>query len=217
MPFVLDRYSRIRPLLYHLTARKNIERIRALRRIDSTTALLAAAANEEGVEEGAPIRRTATTPISIGLDQVLLRDQAPLYRRNIQFTDGWELEDLVEETNRRVFFWSGWEHGPISYGVRHFKRYQVEHPLILRVPFAALRRCNAEQAPFFCKYNSGSPRRFQGRGSPRGPDTFLPADRCSYNPGNGVEVTFVGSETLPDDTEVSDHVEGPWRRLFDGS
>lgn len=213
MPFILDRYSRIRPFLYHLTARENIERIRTSRRIDSTTALLAAAANEEGVR----IRRTATTPISIGSDQVLLRDQAPLYRGNIEFTDGWELEDFVEDINRRVFFWSGWEYGPIPHGVRHFGRYQAEHPLILRVPFDALRRCNAEQTPFFCKYNSGSPRRFQGRSSPRGPDTFLPADHCSYNPGDVVEVTFIGSVTLPDNTEVSDHVEGPWRRLFAGS
>lgn len=210
MPFKLDRYSEVRPSLYHLTARKNLERIRYLRRLESAAALLRAAASEEKLR----IRRSDNMPILVGAEQVVLRDQAPLHEGHIEFTGGWKLEDLVEDLNRRVFFWSGWEHKPIPHGVRHFCRYRSENPVIIRVRFNALSDHNAEQLPFFCKYNSGSPRTVQGRKSPRGPDMFLPAERCPYKSGDVVEITFLESVTLPDDTEVSDHVVGPWMPLF---
>ena len=44
--------------------------------------------------------------------------------------NGFVFEDLVEILNGRVFFWPGAVGGPISYGVRHFERYQNEKPVI---------------------------------------------------------------------------------------
>ena len=178
--------------------------------MDSTEVLLTATGNRERLRT----RRSITIPVFVGSQQVLLRDQVPLHPGNVEFQGGWEFEDLVAALNRRVFFWSGWKHKPISYGVRHFERYQSEKPLILRVRFEDLQHHNAGQVPFFCKYNSGAPRRVQGKASPRGPDTFLSADRCPYNPGDVVEVTFLDSVKLPESTEFSDNVVGPWTALF---
>ena len=213
MPFTLDQYSGVRPFLYHLTARENLERIRSLKRLDSAAILLLAADEENHIRT----RRRDPMPLLVERDQILVRDQAPLHPGNIEFQGGWDLEDLVAELNRRVFFWSGRERGPVRYGANHFRCYQRERPVIIRVRFDVLRRCNMKRVPLFCKYNSGSPRCYQGRGSPRGPDTFAPAERCSYNPGDVVEVTFLGSVSLPPEAEISSYVTGPWQPLFASS
>ena len=211
MPFTLDRYSEVRPFLYHLTDRRNVECIRSARRIQSTAALLGSAPNSR---EHLRTRRNEGIPVFADGETAFLRDQAPLYERNIEFMDGWGLEDLVESLNCRVFFWPGRAGAPVRTGKNHFNRYRSERPVILRARFESVRHCNPERTPLFCKYNSGAPRQFQGRKSPRGPDTFLPAECCPYNPGNVVEVTFLEHVMLPEDTEMSDHVDGPWCALF---
>lgn len=137
-----------------------------------------------------------------------------MHAGNIEFEGGWVLEDLVEDLNRRVFFWSGWERGPIRHGANHFERYRAERPAILRVRFGSLREHNPGSTPLFCKFNSGAPRRYQGRPSPRGPRTFLPAHDCPYTPGSVVEVTFLENVKLPPDTEVSDRPDGGWQPLY---
>lgn len=113
----------------------------------------------------------------------LKRELIHRYSWQIEFEDGWGLEELVEDLNRRVFFWPGWEHKLIEHGLNHFKRYRAECPAILRLRFDSLRRHNQEHTPLFCKFNSGSPRSYLGRHSPRGPATFLPAHECPYAPG----------------------------------
>ena len=211
MPFTLDRYSEVRPFLYHLTARENVDHIRLLRQIQSAAALLGGVpANRDHLRT----RRNERMPLSIDEEAVFLRDQAPLFERNIEFLDGWGLEDFVESLNSRVFFWSGWSHAPIKAGNNHFNHYRSERPAILRARFESVLSRNPERTPLFCKYNSGAPRQVQGRRSPRGPDSFLPADCCPYNPGEVVEVTFLEYVTLPEDTEMSDHVDSPWCPLF---
>lgn len=210
MSFLLHRYIQTRPFLYHLTYRKNIERIKGLKRLDSTKSLLATANQMDLLRT----RRPNKVPLVIDDQQVFIRDQAPLYEGNIEFTHGWSLHDLIESLNSRVFFWPGTEFGPIPHGIRHFNRYQSEYPVILRVRFEALYEINRQREPLFCKYNSGSPRYNQGWPSPRGPNTFLPAETCSYKPSQVVEVTFLEYVVLPDDVEYSNHVDGPWKLLF---
>ena len=211
MPFTLERYSEVRPFLYHLTARENLAHIRSTGQLQSAAVLLGRVpANMETLRT----RRNEKMPVYIDAETASLRDQTPLHENNIQFLDKWELEDVVESLNSRVFFWSGWRRTPIPSGERHFNRYRQEHPVILRAPFESVCRCNPGRTPLFCKYNSGAPRQSQGRKSPRGPDTFLPAECFPYNPGNVVEVTFLEHVMLPDDTEMSDHVDGPWCALF---
>jgi hypothetical protein len=210
MPFTLDQYSQRWPFLYHLAFRHNLERIRSTMRLESAALLLTAAARQGRIRS----RRPEKLAITVEGSQVLLRDQAPLHEANIEFTGGWTFEDLLGDLNRRVFFWPGSESGPNDYGVRHYERYAVEEPIMIRIAFDSLLERNPETTPLFCRFNSGSPRYSQGRPSPRGPDTFLPASQCIHSPRKVVEVTFLESVVLPDETELSDHVGGPWTPLF---
>lgn len=210
MSFRLEKYAEVRPVLYHLTARQNIEHILALGRLLSAEVLSRTADQE--VDLRTP--RDHTTPVSADSYVAFIGDQVPLHAGNIEFEGGWVLEDLVEDLNRRVFFWSGWERGPIRHGANHFERYRAERPAVLRVRFDSLREHNPGTTPLFCRFNSGAPRRYQGRPSPRGPRTFLPACDCPYTPGSVVEVTFLENVKLPPDSEVSGRPNGGWQPLY---
>jgi hypothetical protein len=210
MPFTLARYTQLRPFLYHLTARVNRSRIEELRRLESAAVLFDASRRVDAVR----MRRRTHMSVELGTYQVLVRDQSPLYAGNVAFAKGWDFADLVADLNRRVFFWPGGTLGPISYGQRHFARYVTEKPIIIRARTDALFQSNPDRAPLFCRYNSGSPRCNGGRRSPRGPDTFLSAERCQYRPADVVEVTFLDTVTLPPDAECAEHPSGPWRPLF---
>lgn len=140
-----------------------------------------------------------------------LRDQQPLYEGKTRLEGGWTFEDLIVALNSQVFFWPGWDEKPIGYGTRHFQRYEADGPVILRVRTEDMFDANSAE-PFFCKYNSGSPRTTQGRGSPRGPSTFVRCVQAAFTPSNVVEVTYEGTATLPNRVESSDSPFGPWTR-----
>jgi len=145
---------------------------------------------------------------------IVLRDQKPLYKGNAKLPRGYTFEDFIESLNRRVFFWPGNEMGPIEYGIRHFRCYERDHPIILRVSYEGLVRENPAVEPRFCRYNSGSPRCSSGRKIPRGPETFLSAADFDGTPSRVVEVTFENEIALPTGTEFARRPGGPWRSLF---
>jgi hypothetical protein len=155
-------------------------------------------------------RRREHERITIDGIVVLIRDQAPLHRGNMELCGGYSYEDVIESINRRIFFWPGTAGGPINYGVRHFERYRHEKPLILRINLQSLLQCNPDIQPKFCRYNSGSPRCSNGAKSPRGPNTFLPAFEFSGTPSQVVEVTFESPLILPVDATVAKHPKGSW-------
>jgi hypothetical protein len=161
-------------------------------------------------------RRREHQRITVENIVILVRDQAPLHRGNLELLGGYAYEDLIENINRRIFFWPGTAAGPISYGVRHFERYREEAPVILRINLESLIRVNPDAEPKFCKYNSGSPRCSNGEKSPRGPNTFVAAATFPGNPSSVVEVTFETSLIVPTDAKVGDHPNGPWREVVNG-
>lgn len=209
MSFREEHYATLRPFLYHLTNRHNIERVRRTRKLQSTAALLTLAKQAGFLRR----RRSEPLPIEVNRERVILCDQAPLRAGNAQLTSGWSFPHFIEHLNHYVFFWSGWARGPVTYGVRYFERYSAERPIVLRARFQSVRKKNPTAEPLFCKYNSGSPRWSNGRPSPRGPETFSPAQTTCFNSGEVVEVVFHGSVTLPDDTEYARSVTGPWCSL----
>jgi hypothetical protein len=123
----------------------------------------------------------------------------------------WSFERFVAHLNGRVFFWPGDGQGPISYGMRHFARYEAEEPVILRVPVLDVVEANAAVEPLFCRYNSGSPRWTQGVASPRGATTFVSACDANFRASQVVEVTFAATVTLPSSAELGMGPSGPWR------
>jgi hypothetical protein len=156
-------------------------------------------------------KRVETIAVNVDKKLIDIRDQQPLYPGKTHLENGWTFERLVQELNERVFFWPGKIEGPISYGQRHYERYINESPKIMRVKTEDLFNANASTTPQFCKYNSGSPRTTQGRGSPRGNNTFVECHRAEYTVSNVVEVTFLHSIKLPQTIEVSDRPDGPWK------
>ena len=179
-------------MLYHLTARANLDRILSDGEIASAAELMHRAGD---VAPFRSRRRDAYALERAGTQLGLLRDQAPLHPGNIELHGGWSFEDFVESLNRRVFFWPGDTSRPIDYGLRHFARYEQEDVVVIRVSTATLLEMNP--VPKLCRYNSGSPRCVGGRRSPRGPATFVhPAD-ADFTPGRVVEVTFEGRAVLP--------------------
>jgi len=208
--FDLDVYGRLRPFLFHLTDSGNLSRIRRTRSLESTTSLATRAGNEHILDK----RRVAHVSVRVDDSLVSLRDQAPLHRGNMQFEEGWSFERFVRHLNDRVFFWPGGEEGPISYGRRHFGRYEIESPSIIRVRFDSFAAVNPQTELLFSKCNSGSPRWSRGIPASRGARTFLSPAEAPFVAAQVVEVTIVEGARLPDDAAVGEKLDGPWRALF---
>jgi hypothetical protein len=167
-----------------------------------------------GEQAAVGTRRRQHKRLNIGGDVVSIRDQAPLHLGNARLEGGWVFDDLVRTLNARVFFWPGTDIGPVSSGVRHFARYESEGPSIIRIKMADMLAANPDATPLFCKFNSGSPRCTSGKGSPRGPSTFVSAENAPFRAAECVEVTFVGGVQLPRETFESSSSAGPWKMLF---
>lgn len=208
MPFSLSQFAKTRPYLYHLTSQRNCKRLVRGRTLHSAAKVLRASNSRKWLDK----KRTDIVTVTFEGQQLDLRDQYPLYKGKTRLEGGWTFEDLIKELNQRVFFWPGWQDEVISYGVRHFERYAVDSPALMRVKTQDLFDVNPRMTPHFCKYNSGSPRTTKGRGSPRGPNTFIECSVAPFAPSNVVEVTYLGSIKLPNWIEVSAHPSGPWRR-----
>ena len=206
MPIDLDRFSRLRPFLYHLTSATNVSRILRTRRIESAARLMHLARRTELIG----VRRREHISIAVGGEEITIRDQAPLHQGNMALADGWSFTDFVSLLNSRVFFWPGKIAGPISYGVRHYERYVHEKPVILRVPTKSLLIANPKTPPHFCRYNSGSPRCSNGLKSPRDRRTFVTGDEATFGAGHVVEVTFSEGVMLPEAVEAGSAPAGPW-------
>jgi hypothetical protein len=157
-------------------------------------------------------KRRDSVIIPFGSDSVHVRDQAPLYENNIEFDQGLTFADWIEVLNGHVFFWPGTKKGPIGYGQRHFEKYRLSSPCMLRIEFNAIVAANTME-PRFSKYNSGSPRCSKGNRSPRGIGTFVLSEEASFAPSACVEVTFLKQVKLPEEVYISKSPNGSWQRL----
>lgn len=209
MPFSDKQFTRTRPVLFHLTDRRNLEEIRKSRALHSAARLMRKAGDISFLRQ----RRTQSIEVQFAAVTIVIRDQQPLHSGNMVVEGGWSFEDVVQAINERVFFWPGTQGGPIGHGRRHFERYLNEGPAILRVSTAGLYLANPGAAPLYCRYNSGSPRCSNGVGSPRGPSTFVSSAEAEFVSSKVVEVTYLNHATLPALVEVSESIFGPWRKL----
>ncbi len=199
-----------RPWLYHLTAASNVARVRRMGRLSSAAVLLVAGGHPEFVRR----RRSEMLEVQVGTEIVHVRDQQPLHRNSMELSGGWSFEDWVAHLNDFVFFWPGSAGGPIDPGLRHFDRYANEHPALIRVPTAHVFAANHRVSPQFSGYNSGSPRCWCGRPSPRGPGTFASGSRFARPVSRVVEVAYRKAALLPKTGERAEGPQGPWRPLF---
>lgn len=204
MAFSIEQFCSIRPYLYHLTSKSNLKNILEAKMLYSAEHILHNSGNPELLNE----KRGQSLSVQLGGKAIHVRDQLPLHRGNVSFAPGWDFRRLLIDLNSRVFFWPGTESRPIDYGIRHFERYRAERPVILRFKSAELIPLQSVE-PHFCKYNSGSPRCSQGKGSPRGADTFTAAPAAKFSAANVVEVTFKSRVSIPS-LQWGESTSGPW-------
>lgn len=195
----IEHFVRIRPYLYHVSARQNLAALAAERMLHPAGELMRRAARSDLV------RWRRTDPVTLVADGrvYVLKDQRPLIANNADF-EGCSVEEFVEYLNEHVFFWPGTAERPVSSGVRLQQRYEIEAPLVLRMRAEALLAENPETEPLFCQFNSGAPRRQGGRRVRRGLRLFTAARDFSRRESEVVEVAFRGSLRLPSDAEVRD-------------
>lgn len=204
----IEQIIRLRPYLFHLTDSRNVDRILRTGVLEPASQILTIAGREDLLEK----KRGAHVKVSVGRDNIFLRDQAPLHAGNMKLPAGWKFETFVRRLNDRVFFWPGSASGPIDYGVRHFNRYAHEKPSILRISLASLAEANEGLQLEVCRYNSGSPRWSRGIPSPRGPSTFVRPASASFPATQIVEVTVAGPVKLPFEVEIGLSPRGQWVR-----
>ena len=210
MPFDLGKFQRLRPFLYHLTARENLPRIRRSRSLECAACLFDAASRPELKRK----RRRNGCRLRIDEGTVHVRDQSPLHSGNICPDQDFSFEEFVELLNEHVFFWPGGSDGPNRYGRRHFERYRDDKPALIRIRSEALVSSNYGNTPLFCRYNSGARRCSNGNRSPRGPYTFAAADTFSLTAGKVVEAVYKQQARLPECAQLAFSPDGRWKPLF---
>jgi len=210
MPFSIEDFVKLRPYLYHLTSEVN------LGLIGRTSCLFSASywMQRGDCEHLCRQKRLQHASLVIEGEEIVIRDQSPLYEGKMKLEGGFIFADFIESLNARVFFWPGDETGPNGYGLRHFERYRTENPSILRIPTRDIINCNIEREPLFCRYNSGSPRPSNGMHPPRGPKTFVAATEATFRASNVVEVTFEDSAILPTTAVASSLDEWSWQEFL---
>jgi len=185
--------------------------IRSTGALESATSLLERAGQGDLTRK----RRLRRVQVLLNGAGVWVQSQAPLHDRNIQFQDGWGLEDLLKRLNSLVFFWPGTPEGPNIHGNRHLESGSWGgNVAILRMSTAELFDANATLSPLFCRYNSGSPRYSHGQPSPRGPDTFVTLEDFEGTSSEVAELTFSSRVILPRNAEVRAPANGSWQRFF---
>src|SRR5262245_17521055 len=149
MPVDLARFSELRPYLYHVTARENLDSLRRRRGIDCAAALMRRCNRTDLLRW----RRTSSMTLHDDTDTFVLKDQHPLVEANIDFR-GCSMQEFVEYLNEHVFFWPGRIDGPIRAGLNLHAHYEHETPGVLRIPTRDLVATNSDVEALFCEFNA---------------------------------------------------------------
>lgn len=205
----IARFLQLRPYLYHVTARENLDMLADTMRLEPAASLM----RRSGRNDLLRWRRSSTVRLTPGVGEVVLKDQAPLIEENVALTHGWTFADFVEYLNEHVFFWPGTAVGPIKAGVRLHGHYENALPLVIRASTSDLLAANPDAIPLFCALNSGAPRQQGGRRVARGPHLFTIGSDFPRREREVVELAFRSGVELPDGTSVAS--AAGWRPLRD--
>jgi hypothetical protein len=207
----INAFIVVRPYLYHLTDRANLDHIVHTQSILSTKRII----EISGIQNGESFLRSQRSKheiIPVGDKNIKIRDQRPISIKALSkcLADDWNPADFIEHINKRVFFWCS-----LDRLLRHFNRYIKEQPKILKCRTKDIIDRNGGKVEY-CGIDSGSTRpnyRLGGSGEYRGPDTFLPYHRYNQAPRSVVEVTVLEYCDLPSEFYVSDSPRGPWQKI----
>ena len=93
---LIQDFTTVRPYLYHLTDRSNLDHIRATGRLLPAAALM----KQSGKMDLLRVRRSAGIELRVGACEILIRDQAPLHPGNLRLPGGYAFEEFIESLNR---------------------------------------------------------------------------------------------------------------------
>jgi hypothetical protein len=209
----LKQFIKIRPHIYHLTDKRNLDSILSTGKLLSTKRLVAAA-DLKSKKEFLTTRRKDHEVITAGGVQYYIRDQRPLSLKILDgcLDKGVSKEDFISYLNSKVFMW-----GKMAGLESHYARYiaQDENPIILRFNTEEVFSLNKE--PKFTRLNSGAPRSSSylgGKGSPRGLSTFESAIDYSSSAGTINEVVFDEQCVLPETIYLGYKPQGPFKNVI---
>lgn len=209
----IEKFTGLRPYLYHLTDEENLESILKDRTLKST-ATLVQEFHLDNADTFLRKRRFGHKKIIYHNKTVIIRDQDPLFIKILakNLDGGWTVEDFIYSLNSRVFFWA------TEKDMRgHYLRYenQKEFPKILRFSTDEIFAANNSE-PQFCRLNSGAPRcscYYPEGAPPRGENTFQRAKDYCYTPSSVREVTFLNTCALPKEIFLSSHPSKSFKRI----
>lgn len=205
----IDKFIKLRPYVYHLTDRRNLNSIIAQKQIFSTRKIVSDSAIQNKKTYLAS-RRPNHDLIKINVYDFHIRDQQPISELVLgrSLTNNWTVADFIAHLNKRVFFWP-----TINRLTRHYDRYQSENPIILRFSTEDVLKLNPNAE--FCHLNSGATRcssHWNGDAPHRGADTFLTAANYQLGHASVAEVTILDYCDLPDDYWTSGSPNGQWTK-----
>ena len=207
MPITLATFTNSRRYAYHVCGEVNFHLIRISGTLRSAESILGGTEHESLLRG----KREQTKSVSVNGALVQIRDHKPLISANIEFNEPYSLNDFVQELNSRVFMWAGTEVGPCKSGRNHIQKYKDEGSVfILRAPTYKLVECNETENLEITFCNSGSARQNNGQRAKRGRHTFMRLAQATRQPGEIVEITFLGVAMLPLETEYARELSGPW-------
>lgn len=208
----LKQFIKIRPHIYHLTDKRNLDSILSTGKLLSTKKLVAAS-DLTSKKEFLTTRRKDHEVITAGGVQYYIRDQRPLSLKILEgcLDKGVSKEDFISYLNSKVFMW-----GKMAGLESHYARYiaQDENPIILRFNTEEVFTLN--KGPRFTRLNSGAPRSSSylgGKGSPRGLNTFESAADYSASAGTVNEVVFDEQCILPETIFLGYRPQGPFKNV----
>ncbi len=208
MGFRLPEFVERRPIVYHVTHRRNLDRIRRTRTLLSAGRLLDLA--------GRPDLRThhRRKQLEIQIDQevIVIRDQDRLVLASLSLSEGVALPDYIAYLNRWVYFWPGTVQGPQS-RAKGLSAATGEDMAILRAPIESLAKEAGNAPPHFASVNTGSARHHSGKPAERHLRMHRTAGLFREGPSEVIEVVFENQATLPANTEVAYSLGGPWKAL----
>ena len=205
----VQKFSRLRPFLYHLTDRKNLNNIIETKKLFSTKKIVENS-NISNKREFLRTKRKGHRAVCSNGINYNIRDQQPISMIALPkcLSDGWNPGDFIEHLNKRVYFWCTLERLK-----RHFNRYLDEKPVILKFLTSEIIELNKDNVEY-CRINSGATRAnsYLGGIAPmRGAKTFLKGDLYPLTPGSVVEVTVCFECILPENYYLTEYPGGPWK------
>jgi hypothetical protein len=208
----IEKFVSLRPFLYHLTDKRNLDSILSDRTLRSTEHL-ARISNLEDADKFLKTRRAVHAQISNGNNTYYIRDQKPFSVTIVKkaLEKDCTVEDFLFLLNTKVFFWA--KLGDLQ---SHYNRYKKEgeNPIIFRIMTQELFALNKPAK--FCRLNSGGPRcsaYLGGKGAERGYNTFQNARDFDASASSVKEVTFENECFLPDFLELGNEPDGPFKKV----